>query len=133
MAATKILNRETFLEFLNLEVKRAQRYQNFFSIITLRILGSIKKKPGKPEGCYVNLLRWLKDEVRETDVLASMGENQIAVLLPYAGLPEGSCTLSRIQDSLKFFDFEKEGYTVKINQICFPEDGTETGDLIGRF
>lgn len=44
MEVGQVLNREAFVYFLDLEVKRARRYQNFFCLITLSILGSVKKE-----------------------------------------------------------------------------------------
>jgi hypothetical protein len=131
MEAGQVLNRETFLHFLDLEVKRARRYQNFFCLITLKILGSLKKSQ-ELQSCYLNLLHWLKQESRESDVLASLGQDQLVVLLPYADLTAGRYTLSRFQNSLRFFDFENEGYQVRMGQICFPKDGTDTEELIRK-
>ncbi len=132
MEVGQILSRETFLHLLDLEVKRARRYQNFFCIITFRLSASAKKNRQKQETCYLDLLHWLKQEARESDVLASLGENQLVVLLPYADLSAGRYTLSRFQNSLKYFDFENEGYNVRIDQICFPKDGADTEDLIRK-
>ncbi len=132
MEVGQVLNREAFLYFLDLEVKRARRYQNFFCLITLSILGSVKQDREKLHDCYLSLLHWLKQEARESDVLASLGEGQLIVLLPYADMTAGRFTLSRFQSSLKFFDFENEGCQVRIDQVCFPKDGTDTEDLIRK-
>jgi hypothetical protein len=39
---------------------------------------------------------------------------------------------SRLEHSLEYYDFKKEGCEVKIVRICFPTDVSNTADLIGE-
>jgi hypothetical protein len=127
------LTRETFLYFLDLEVKRSRRYQNFFTVLVLKLA----EVPGRENGnglkaCYRRLSHLLAEEMRDSDILGAVGENRLAVILPYADLFSGGHTRSRFESSLQFYDFKKDGYQVVVEQLCFPRDATDTSDLVRK-
>jgi len=129
----RILTRKTFLYFLDLEVKRSRRYQNFFTILVLKLA----EVPGRENGnglqaCYRRLSHLLAEEMRDSDILGAVGENRLAVILPYADLFSGGHTRSRFESSLQFYDFKRDGYQVVVEQLCFPRDATDTSDLIRK-
>jgi GGDEF domain-containing protein len=133
MALSRVLNREIFLYLLDLEVKRARRYQNFFCVLILKLVQLSSKENGNGlHNCYNQLSHLLREEFRESDILGSLGENKLAALLPYADGSAGGQARSHFQASLEYCDFKKEGYEVKIEQFCFPMDGTDTRDLIRK-
>jgi hypothetical protein len=129
----RILSREAFLYFLDLEVKRSRRYQNFFTILVLKLA----EVPGRENGnglqaCYRRLSHLLAEEMRDSDILGAVGEKRLAVILPYADLFSGGHTRSRFESSLQFYDFKKDGYQVVVEQLCFPRDATDTSDLVRK-
>ena len=129
----RIMNRELFLNMLDLEVKRARRYQNFFSILKLKL----SPLPGSENGnglktCCKTLSDLLIEELRESDILSSLLDDQLAILIPYADLPAIGLLRSRLMGSLEYYDFKKRGYEVMAELICFPLDGTNTADLIEK-
>ena len=131
--AHRVLNRDVFLYFLDLEVKRARRYQNFFCIITLKLSQLADRENGQGlNSCYQKLSHFLEEELRESDVLGALGEDRLVAILPYADQSAGVHTKSRFEGSLRYYDFDREGYEVKIDQICFPVDGTDTPDLLQK-
>ena len=133
MGLSPIFNRGIFLYLLDLEVKRARRYQNFFSVLILKIVPLSRKDNGRGlPSCVNQLSHLLREEFRESDILGSLGENKLAALLPYADVSAGGQARSRFEASLEYYDFKKEGYDVRISQICFPEDGTDTRSLIKK-
>jgi PleD family two-component response regulator len=130
---SRILNKDQFLYFLDLEVKRARRYQNFLSILFLKFIQCSNDEQGKDlQSCHQALNNLLMGEMRETDILGSLGENKLVVLLPYADVSAGDLAKSRFVDTLKYYDFRSKGYEVEIDQICFPINGTDTIDLIKK-
>ena len=130
MALGRILTREIFLYLLDLEVKRSRRYQNFFSIFILKLVQLSNRDNGRGlPTCYGQLSRLLQEEFRESDILASTGENTLAVLLPYADVSASGKARAHFEASLDYYDFKKQGYEVRIDQISFPGDGTDTGGL----
>ena len=129
----RILTREIFLYFLDLEVKRSRRYQNFFSILVLRLDEAPNRENGNGlQACYRRLSLLLAEEMRDSDILGALGEKRLAVILPYADLFSGGHTRSRFESSLQFYDFNRDGYRVVVEQVCFPRDGTDTSDLVRK-
>ena len=130
---SRILNREIFLYLLDLEVKRARRYQDFFCVLILKLSRLPSHDNGKEQqACYQTMADLLTEELRDSDILGSLGETGLVALLPYADSSAGDVAKSRFEDSLRFCDFKSEGYEVMIDQVCFPRDGSDTSDLIKK-
>jgi diguanylate cyclase (GGDEF)-like protein len=129
----RILNRDLFLFLLNLEVKRARRYQNFLCLMLLKIKQfSQEGDGGGLQACNRTLSNLLAEEIRESDIVGSFELNKLVVLLPYADEKAGACVKSRFEDTLKYYDFKSKGYEIMIDQVCFPVHGTDTMDLISK-
>jgi PleD family two-component response regulator len=129
----RILNREVFLYFLDHEVKRALRYQNFLSVLLLRLVPFSRENDGKGfEACRQTLENVLKEEMRETDILGSLAENKLAALLPYADVNASDQAKVRFENTLKYYDFKNWGYDVMVQQFSFPKNGTNTVDVIRK-
>ena len=126
----RFLNRELFLYALDLEVRRARRYQGFFCVLKLKLSALRGQENGKRlQKNYQSLCKWLGGELREIDVIGSLGDNQLAVLLPYADLSGSGHARSRLEAKLRYSNF---GYQVLIDQICYPKDGKATEDLVRK-
>jgi PleD family two-component response regulator len=129
----RMVPREIFFQLLDMEVKRARRYQNFFCVLLLKLTQLSNQDAGaRRADCYRRLSHLLKEEFRESDILGRLGENCIAALLPYGDAAAGEQTKSRFEGNLKYFDFPHEGYQVQVEQILFPMDGTSSSDLIQK-
>lgn len=129
----RILNRDSFLFLLDLEVKRSRRYQNFLCLMLFKIKQFSQKDNGRGlEACYRILSDLLMEEIRESDIIGSLGSDKLVVLLPYADVKAGDYVQSRFEDALKYCDFKNKGLEVIIDQVCFPIHGTDTTDLIKR-
>jgi hypothetical protein len=129
----RILNKDLILFLLDLEVKRGRRYQNFLSILILDLIAvSNGDGGGDFESSYEMLSTVLMDEMRETDIFGALKENRLIALLPYADAVAGGEARSRFENALKYYDFKSKGYEVKIHQVFFPMDGTDTFDLMGK-
>jgi GGDEF domain-containing protein len=130
---TQIMNKEFFLNTLDLEIKRAMRYRDFFSILKLKLAplpGS--ENSDEARTCWQTMREFLAAELRESDILSFFGDDQWAVIIPYADLPAVGRLRSRLLESLQYCDFEKKGYKVSTDVISFPIDGTNTADLLGK-
>ena len=129
----RVLDQEIFLYLLDLEVKRSRRYQNFFCILILKLKELPDQKNGKGlKACYQRLAHLMAEEARDSDVMGTLGEKSLAVILPYADMSSGGFTRSRFENSLQFCDFTREGYQVVVEQVCFPSDGADTPDLVRK-
>jgi len=129
----RILRKDLFLYFLDLEVKLARRYQNFLCLLLLN-LKQLHKMDNERyfQTCQQTLGNLLGREMRETDMLGFLGKNKLAVLLPYADASAGDHAKSRVESTLKYYDFEGKGYEVTIDKICYPMHGTDTMELIKK-
>ncbi len=131
--SARILTREIFINLLDLEVKRARRYQNFFCILVMRLRQLSNHDNGTHQtACYKKLTRLLEEELRESDILGTLGDDCVAALLPYGDCAAGDITRSRFEDHLKYYDFRNDGYEVKIEQVCFPVDGTDAAEIVKK-
>jgi len=129
----RILNRDLFLFLLDLEVKRARRYQNFLCLMLFKIKQFSKEDDGGGlKACYQTLSDLLTEEIRESDIIGSLELDKLVVLLPYADVKAGTYVQSRFEDALKYYDFKNKGFEIMIDQVCFPINGTDTMDLIRR-
>jgi GGDEF domain-containing protein len=129
----RILNREVFFQLLDLEVKRARRYQNFFSLLIMRLrrlTGGLES--GAPQGCYQKLCGLLSEELRANDILGALDRDRIVALLPYADGIAVDSVKTRFEGNLRYFSFYDEGFELEMERFCFPTDGADTGDLIQR-
>jgi len=128
----RVLNKDLFLYLLDLEVKRAQRYQNFLSILVLKLNVLSKDGSGDLRTSYQMLANLLTEEIRETDILGHLSKNRVGALLPYADVSAGAHAKSRFEDTLKCCDFRSKGYEVMIDQVSFPMHGTSTKSLMEK-
>ncbi len=129
----RLLDRGIFLFFLDLEVKRSRRYQNFFCILVLKLKELTDQSDGNGlQLCYQRLSRLLAEEMRDSDILGTLGERSLAILLPYADLSAALSARSRFENNLQYYDFTREGYQVTVEQVCFPRDGTDMADLVRK-
>jgi diguanylate cyclase (GGDEF)-like protein len=129
----RVLNRDLFLFLLDLEVKRARRYQNFICLMLLKIK-QFKKNDDFWDfpTCHEVLSDLLSVEIRESDLLGELDGDKLIVLLPYADAKAGNQARTRFEETLKYYNFESKGFEVMVDQICFPVDGTNTMDLIRK-
>ena len=129
----RILNRDVFFRLLDLEVKRARRYQNFFSLLIMRLKGfTDRMESGALQDCYQKLCGLLSSELRANDILGALDRDKVVALLPYADMMAADSVKSRFEGNFKYFSFYDEGFEVEMKRFCFPMDGADTGDLIQR-
>ena len=133
MKRGRILPRDLFLFLLDFEVKKAKRYQEYLGILNLKLSPLPgHEKDGDLATCYQTLSSFLIESFRESDIFGSLGVDKLAILLPYSDSFEIGHARSRIETDLKNYEFKKKGYEILIDQICFPMDGTDTADLVGK-
>jgi GGDEF domain-containing protein len=129
----RILNKDLFLYLLDLEVKRARRYQNFLNLLLLNLRQLPRNDDGRYfQTCQQTLGNILSREMRETDILGSLGKDKLVALLPYADTSAGGHAKSRLEGTLMYYDFNDKGYEVTIDQISFPVNGADTIGLIKK-
>jgi hypothetical protein len=125
------LTPDLFLYLLDLEVKKARRYQNFLSVLILELTArSTGEGKNDLSASSQRLAASLSGEIRETDVFGLLGDGRLGVILPYADGAAAIHVKSRFESMLRYFDFDDRGWDVQIHQACYPDDGTDTEDLL---
>lgn len=125
-----VFNRESFLFLLDLEIKKAHRYQNYLSLLSLTLDQpdpSLRKNPGISLKTMGNLL---KDEMRDTDIIGQGGANRLLVMLPYADMTGVHNVRERLEQILQDYGFTKKGLTIEIGEVCFPTHATNIDQLL---
>lgn len=129
----RILKKNLFFYLLDLEVKRARRYQNFYCILLLKLKRlSNHDDENSLQSCIQIMANFLTGEIRESDILGSLGGDNLVILLPYADTSAGKCAKSRLEANLKYYDFKSMDCEVIITQVCFPINGTNGIDLLKK-
>ena len=125
-----VLNRKSFLFLLNLETKRARRYQNCLSLLSLTFGHLDPSLWENPSISLKTLACLLKTEVRNTDIVAQGGGNRLLFMLPYADLAVAHRVRERSEKILHFYGFGRNGFPIEIDGMCFPTDAKNVDDLL---
>jgi len=132
---TNLYNRRKFEEFLRYEIIRAERHQHGFSVIMIDLdnFKYINDTFGHPIGDMVlkELTAMLTAGLRKGDVLARMGGDEFAIILPETSSVNGLQVANKLHQTLAGKEFElpvgKIRSTASFSLVSFPEDGkTET-------
>ncbi len=129
---TKVLERDVFQYFLDLEIKKAMRYQHFFSLLII-----------EPDLIDDNVIRaeilktmanLIKEEVRTTDVIGRMGKNNFYVILFHAETSNTFSVAERIRSRIESYAFKKNNgatkETISVGGACFPTHANELVNLV---
>lgn len=131
---TNVLKNDVFEYFLGLEIKKAMRYQYFFSLLIIEpdLNGDIHNE----SDILKAIAEIISDEVRITDTIGRIGNNNFYVILPHA---ETSCTsivAERIRNRVENYTFSKNSSlikkTVSIGAACFPTHSNELRSLMNN-
>ncbi|MFQ5842920.1 MAG: diguanylate cyclase domain-containing protein [Thermodesulfobacteriota bacterium] len=125
-----VFNRQFFLFLLDLEIKRARRYQNYLGLLSLTF-GHLNPSSGNPNISLETLVKLLKDELRETDVLGQGGSaNRLLVMLPHVDMAGAHKVRERLGQILQDYGIGTKGLTIEIGEVCFPTHATNIDDLL---
>jgi len=125
-----VFNRQFFLFMLELEIKRARRYQDYLSLLSLTF-GHVDPLPGgSPSISFKTLANLLKNELRDTDIVGQGGANWLLVMLPYADMAVAYRVRARLEKTLHGYGFGRKGFAIEINDVCFPSHATNVDDLL---
>lgn len=101
---TKICNRRYFLDILQTETKRAIRYKRYLTLAYFDVdnFKFVNDRYGHQQGDRLLYLiaNTVENTIRETDVVARMGGDEFALLLPEINYKSAHLALQRIQNQL---------------------------------
>lgn len=137
---TGLYVRRYFYERLAEELERSKRYEFPFAFLMIDI-DDFKKcndLHGHLVGDYVlkEIARIIKEHVREIDIVARYGGEEISVVLPETNKANALAVAERVRKRIaenvfKAYD-ERLQLTVSAGVAVYPEDAAETKDLIDR-
>jgi diguanylate cyclase (GGDEF)-like protein len=125
-----VFNRQSFIFLLDLEIKKAQRYQNYLSLLSFTFDNLHTSLTGNPGISLKTMGNLLKDELRETDVIGHGGTNRLLVMLPYADMAGAHQVRKRLESILHDYGFSAKGFSIEIDEVCFPTHATNIEDLL---
>jgi hypothetical protein len=108
--------------FVEWEIKRSFRYQNFATLLIVEP----EQKPQSPE-TIGTLASLIKKNVRETDVIGRIGKARFGILLLSSDVEGAYIIASRIMEHIGNYIFSHEKaqrLTLAIGGACFPINST---------
>ncbi len=131
-SAKHVFTREDFFQFLDLEIRRAQRYQNFFSVMKLELPRKRTTAANNQLKTLKALVKLLREEIRETDVIGQTNKSEIMILLPYCDSSGADVVNRRLSSLVEDFHFGEEGLQVKFGLISFPVQANDMAEILYR-
>ncbi|MCL1466058.1 GGDEF domain-containing protein [Argonema galeatum] len=129
---TGVANRQLFSELATLEIKRARRYGHPFTLAYIDVddFKNINKYGSYQIGdrLLLTLAQTIKKTIRDTDILARIGGDEFALLLPGIGYETAHTVIARVQQQLvDTMDENKWPATFSIGAITFlnPPDSVD--------
>jgi len=115
---------------LDLEIKRARRYQNFFAVMRFEVNEEVAKKAKIQANGLESLVKLLRGEIRETDVIGQTDQNEIMIILPYCDSSGADVVKIRLNNLVRDFRSGKGEFKIKSGLVCFPMEGTDMAEIL---
>jgi two-component system cell cycle response regulator len=135
---TKALAADSFHYLCDLEIKKAQRYQYFISVLFIQFDTQDESPVGAPRigNPTLEILgKILRDEIRECDLLARLGDNRLCILLPFTDGSNSMGVAERLRSRVEnhsFSDTDGQQKTVSVSVACYPTNASDSASLLIR-
>ncbi|HYG62319.1 MAG TPA: EAL domain-containing protein, partial [Thermoanaerobaculia bacterium] len=139
-ALTGLYNRHRFEEELKLQLSQAHRYLVHGALLwcDLDQFKDINDSLGHRAGdeLLIKVATSLREQVRDTDILARPGGDEFAVLLPFTSRDEAQQIATRLLDGIRRNPLIVGGKPVRttasIGIVLYPEHGATTEELLAH-
>lgn len=139
-ALTGLYNRHRFEEELKIQLSQANRYLVHGALLwcDLDQFKDINDSLGHRAGdeLLIKVATSLREQVRETDILARPGGDEFAVLLPFTGRDEAQQIAARLLDGIRQNPVVAGGKPVRttasIGIVLYPEHGATSEELLAH-
>ncbi len=134
---TRLYNHRHFYELLEQEFQRATRYESKLSLIMIDIdsFKLINDTHGHQVGdeIIMALAGVISREVRDVDIAARYGGEEMAVLLPQTGIRQAKAVAERIRAAVENHDFslpDRGTVSISLGVAGFPECGASNYTML---
>ncbi len=127
---TRVFKDRIFDFWLEWEIKRSLRYQNFISLIVLE-----PDSPVTNIKTLRDLVKVIKKNVRDTDIIGRLNGQKFGVILLMSDLDGAFIMARRLSEHVDNYIFEEEPHnkvTLSIGGSCFPTNGIEKNILVEK-
>lgn len=141
-AATGLASDHRFRSALQSELRRARRYDLNVAVVLVDVddFGRVNAAVGRLVGdrLFRDLAQLLRERVRDIDLAARPGEDELALLLPETDRNGALLVAERFRrEAAACFERRDSGgqptaLTISAGVACFPEDASEADPLIQR-
>jgi diguanylate cyclase (GGDEF)-like protein len=137
---TDLYNRRRLEEELDLHLAESRRYgiRGALLFVDLDQFKDVNDTLGHLVGdqLLVHIAGLLRERLRETDIIARMGGDEFAILLPHTDADQaqalGRSIIDALQRSTITADERTISVTASVGIALFPEHGVNVGDLLAR-
>lgn len=137
---TNIYNYRAFMERLQEEVERGERYQTPFTLLfsDLDKFKRINDEHGHQYGDQVlcEVAKLISNSVRSVDIVARYGGEEFVVIVLNTTIDDAFKTANRIRETIKNHSFEingvRERITMSIGMAGYPEHADDSETLLAR-
>jgi len=121
------LDPQIFLPLLDKELARAERYNQYVSILLLKLEGV----PRREQDFWLErLAKVLADKVRKSDCFGGFEEGTLGVILICASAENARTALERLRvEALLYLSSGPQGITLKTSYAVFPSEATSLDSL----
>lgn len=133
---TGLYNRYAFMEVIDNEVKRSNRYESHFSIISFDIdyFKNVNDQFGHDVGdrVLIELTSLVHSILRDVDTFCRMGGEEFVILLPYTNLPVAFEVGDRIRRLIESHEFERTGHLTISLGVVEHGQGEQVDEVLKR-
>jgi len=133
---TGAFNRRYFHQVIDAELKRSQRYSTPFVLVMCDIdyFKKINDVFGHEAGdkVLIQLVAYLRERIRSTDVLARWGGEEFMMLLPDTTLTDAVPVVETIRESVENLDFGEIGVVTVSFGVTANRDEDKVDALLNR-
>jgi diguanylate cyclase (GGDEF)-like protein len=124
-------NNEIFDLFLEMELKRSLRYQNFISLLLIEANPRVAAARGEDNSTLSEKMAALiRKELRESDIIGTYDRNTVRVILLYSDERVARKIAERLRAWMSnYFGVESNHSNVSLGDACFPSQANDLGCL----
>jgi diguanylate cyclase (GGDEF)-like protein len=124
-------NNEIFDLFLDMELKRSLRYQNFISLLLIEANPRVAAARVEDNSTLSEKMAALiRKELRESDIIGTYNRNTVRVILLYSDERVAHKIADRLRTWMSnYFGVESNHSNISLGDACFPSQANDLGCL----